>query len=193
MKNNTNAPPPPPLEMLGPKVELMMNGIYMFISDVTMESMGPVIEWILSANLRPNKPKELTLGICSRGGDLNACFALVDIIKGSKIPIRTVGLGMIASCGLLLFISGAKGTRTLTPNTAILSHQYTWGKYGKEHELFAANKEMELTSKRITEHYKRCTGLSEKDIKKHLMPPHDVWLSAKEAKKLGVCDNIKKL
>jgi ATP-dependent protease ClpP protease subunit len=117
----------------------------------------------------------------------------VDIIKGSKIPIRTVGLGMIASCGLLLFISGAKGTRTLTPNTAILSHQYTWGKYGKEHELFAANKEMELTSKRITEHYKRCTGLSEKDIKKHLMPPHDVWLSAKEAKKLGVCDNIKKM
>jgi len=193
MKNNTNAPPPPPLEMLGPKVELMMNGIYMFISDVTMESMGPVIEWILSANLRPNKPKELTLGICSRGGDLNACFALVDIIKGSKIPIRTVGLGMIASCGLLLFISGAKGTRTLTPNTAILSHQYTWGKYGKEHELFAANKEMELTSKRITEHYRKCTGLSEKDIKKHLMPPHDVWLSAKEAKKLGVCDNIKKL
>jgi ATP-dependent Clp protease protease subunit len=192
MKNNTNAPPPP-LEMLGPKVELMMNGIYMFISDVTMESMGPVIEWILSANLRPNKPKELTLGICSRGGDLNACFALVDIIKGSKIPIRTVGLGMIASCGLLLFISGAKGTRTLTPNTAILSHQYTWGKYGKEHELFAANKEMELTSKRITEHYRKCTGLSEKDIKKHLMPPHDVWLSAKEAKKLGVCDNIKKL
>ena len=192
MKNNTNAPPPPP-EMLGPKVELMMNGIYMFISDVTMESMGPVIEWILSANLRPNKPKELTLGICSRGGDLNACFALVDIIKGSKIPIRTVGLGMIASCGLLLFISGAKGTRTLTPNTAILSHQYTWGKYGKEHELFAANKEMELTSKRITEHYRKCTGLSEKDIKKHLMPPHDVWLSAKEAKKLGVCDNIKKL
>jgi ATP-dependent Clp protease protease subunit len=191
MKNNTNALPPP--EMLGPKVELMMNGIYMFISDVTMESMGPVIEWILSANLRPNKPKELTLGICSRGGDLNACFALVDIIKGSKIPIRTVGLGMIASCGLLLFISGAKGTRTLTPNTAILSHQYTWGKYGKEHELFAANKEMELTSKRITEHYKRCTGLSEKDIKKHLMPPHDVWLSAKEAKKLGICDNIKKM
>jgi ATP-dependent Clp protease protease subunit len=191
MKDNTNAPSPP--EMLGPKVELMMNGIYMFISDVTMESMGPVIEWILSANLRPNKPKELTLGICSRGGDLNACFALVDIIKGSKIPIRTVGLGMIASCGLLLFISGAKGKRTLTPNTAILSHQYTWGKYGKEHELFAANKEMELTSKRITEHYKRCTGLSEKDIKKHLMPPHDVWLSAKEAKKLGVCDNIKKM
>jgi ATP-dependent Clp protease protease subunit len=191
MKDNTNAPSPP--EMLGPKVELMMNGIYMFISDVTMESMGPVIEWILSANLRPNKPKELTLGICSRGGDLNACFALVDIIKGSKIPIRTVGLGMIASCGLLLFISGAKGKRTLTPNTAILSHQYTWGKYGKEHELFAANKEMELTSKRITEHYKRCTGLSEKDIKKHLMPPHDVWLSAKEAKKLGICDNIKKM
>jgi len=186
-----NQPPPP--EMLGAKIELMMNGTYVFMSDVTMETMAPVIEWIMSANSRPKRPKELTLVICSRGGDLNACFALVDVIKGSRIPIRTVGLGMIASCGLLMFISGEKGKRTLTPNTAILSHQYTWGKFGKEHELFAANKEMELTSKRITDHYKKCTGLSEKDIKKHLMPPHDVWLSAKEAKKLGVCDNIKKL
>jgi ATP-dependent Clp protease protease subunit len=184
-----NQPPP---EMLGPKMELMMNGTYVFMSDVTIESMAPVVEWIMSANKRPKRPKELELVICSRGGDLNACFALVDVIKDSKIPIKTVGLGMIASCGLLMFIAGAKGKRTLTPNTAILSHQYRWGTEGKEHELFAANKEMDLTSKRITEHYKRCTGLSEKDIKTLLTPPHDVWLSAKEAKKLGICDSIKK-
>ena len=112
-------------------------------------------------------------------------------MKGSKIPIRTIGMGMIASCGLLMFISGTKGRRILTPNTSILSHQYSWGSYGKEHELFARVKEFDLTTQRLMNHYKKCTGLKEKEIRNKLMPAHDVWLDAKEAKKLGLCDKIR--
>jgi len=179
--------------MIPPKVELLSKGVYIMMGDVTQESMAPVIDWILCANMKKKKPKELTMVVCSRGGDLNACFALVDVIMGSKIPIKTVGLGMIASCGLLLFMSGEKGSRVLTPNTAILSHQYSWGAMGKEHELFARVKEMELTTKRLLDHYRKCTGLTEKAVRENLMPPHDVWLSAKEAKKFGICDSVKKL
>ena len=180
-----------PPQVLDPHSELLLRGHHVFMSDVTQETMKPLIDWIISENFnQKEKKRELTLGICSPGGDLNACFALVDVMKGSKIPIRTIGMGMIASCGLLMFISGEKGRRILTPNTSILSHQYSWGTYGKEHELFAQVKEYDLTTERIVNHYKKCTGLSEKDIRKYLLPPHDVWLSAKEAKKLGLCDKI---
>ena len=179
-----------PADMIPPKVELLMNGMFVFMGDVTMESMSPVVDWILSENMKPKKVKELTLGICSRGGDLNACFALVDVMRASSIPVRTVGLGMIASCGLLLFISGKKGRRILTPNTAILSHQYSWGSVGKEHELFARVKEMELTSERLINHYRKCTGLSEKKIREVLLPPQDVWLGAEEALALKLCDKV---
>ena len=175
-----------------PATELFLRGHHVFMGDVTQETMKPLIDWIISENFnKEKKKKELTLGICSPGGDLNACFALVDVMKGSKIPIRTIGMGMIASCGLIMFISGTKGKRILTPNTSILSHQYSWGTYGKEHELFAVVKEYDLTTQRMIAHYKKCTGLSEKDIRKYRLPPHDVWLSAKEAKKLGLCDSIK--
>ena len=174
-----------------PATELFLRGHHVFMSDVTQESMKPLIDWIISENFnRDKKKKELTLGICSPGGDLNACFALIDIMKGAKIPIRTIGMGMIASCGLLMFISGTKGRRVLTPNTSILSHQYSWGSFGKEHELFAAVKEFDLTTQRMIDHYKKCTGLSEESIRKYLLPPEDIWLSAKEAKKLGICDSI---
>jgi ATP-dependent Clp protease protease subunit len=94
---------------------------------------------------------------------------------------------------LLLFLTGEKGYRILTPNTSILSHQYSWGGSGKEHELFARVKEYSLTSERIIEHYKKCTGLKEKDIRKYLLPPEDVWLSAKEAKNYGICDDVKNM
>ena len=174
-----------------PATELFLRGHHVFMSEVTQETMKPLIDWIIAENYNKEKKKEeLTLGICSPGGDLNACFALVDVMKGSKIPIRTIGMGMIASCGLLMFISGTKGRRVLTPNTSILSHQFSWGSFGKEHELFAAVKEFDLTTQRMIDHYKKCTGLSEKDIRKYLLPPQDIWLSAKEAKKLGLCDSI---
>ena len=172
--------------------ELSLRGYKTFMGDVTQDSVKPLIDWIIAENFNKTiKHKELTLAICSPGGDLNACFALVDIMKGSKIPIRTIGMGLIAYCGLVMFISGEKGRRILTPNTSILSHQYSWGSYGKEHELFAQVKEYDLTTTRMINHYRKCTGLSEKQIREYLLPPHDVWLSAKEAKKLGLCDSIK--
>ena len=181
-----------PQSTTDPAADLFQRGVHVFMGEVTMETMSPIINWIVSANFtKEKKHKELTLGICSPGGDLNACFALVDVMKGSKIPIRTIGMGMIASCGLVMFISGTKGRRILTPNTSILSHQYSWGSFGKEHELFAQIKEYDLTTERMISHYKKCTGLSEKEIREYLLPASDVWLSAKEAKKLGLCDEIK--
>ena len=181
-------------EVGAPKMELLAKGIVVFMGDVTVETMSPLIDWILAENLKTKKQKELTLGICSPGGDLNACLALIDVMKGSKIPIRTIGLGMIASCGLLMFITGTKGRRILTPNTSILSHQYSWGQGSeKEHELFARVKELELTTERMINHYIKCTGLKEADLRKYLLPPHDVWLGAKEAKKLGLCDKVEQI
>ena len=171
---------------------LYKSGIYLLMDSITPESCKDAIEFVVKQNAEKgvNKQKRLQFMICSPGGDVPSCFALIDIMKGSTIPIHTVGLGVIASCGLLLFITGEKGKRTLTPNTSILSHQYSWGSYGKEHELFAQVKEFELSTERMINHYKKCTGLNEKEIREHLLPPEDKWLSAREAKKLGICDKV---
>jgi ATP-dependent Clp protease protease subunit len=139
------------------------------------------------------RPKEITLVINSPGGSVHAAFALIDTMKGSAIPIKTVGLGLIASCGVLTFMAGHKGKRVITPNTSILSHQYSWGSGGKEHELFARVREFELSTERMLAHYKACTGMSEKTIREVLLPPQDVWLSAKEAVKYGIADKVVKV
>ena len=178
-----------PMPMM--QADLYASGIFLFVGGVDSDSCREAIEFVLKQNTEKRKKKKLQFMICSPGGEMPPCFALIDIMKGSKIPIHTIGLGLIASCGLLLFISGEKGKRVLTPNTSILSHQFSWGSHGKEHELFAQIKEFELSTKRMLDHYKKCTGLTEKDIRKHLLPPEDVWLSAQDAKKLGICDAVK--
>jgi ATP-dependent Clp protease protease subunit len=172
------------------------NNVILFDEGFSNASVRPVIEFIMRKNFLPAhlRPEYITLIINSPGGNVNSAMALIDIMKGSAIPVRTVGLGLIASCGLLTFMSGEKGTRTLTPNTSILSHQYSWGTgREKEHELFATVKEFDLTSKRIMHLYKHCTGLSESKIREVLLPPQDVWLSAEEAVHHGVADIIKSM
>ena len=166
-------------------------GIFLLMDEISDSTCKDVIQFIISKNLTKPYPKYLQLIINSGGGDLQAAFAVIDTMKGSAIPVHTVGLGCVASAAIAIFMAGEKGKRVLTPNTSILSHQYSWGAYGKEHELFATVREYELTTKRMLQHYKKCTGLTEKKIREHLLPPQDVWLSAQQAKKLGLCDSIK--
>lgn len=168
------------------------NHYYIFNKEFDNFSTGDAISFIIQRNLMPPKtqPKQIKMIINSPGGEVHSCFALIDTMKGSSVPIWTFGLGMVASCGLMSFIAGEKGHRYITKNTALLSHQFSWGSYGKEHELFAKVQEFNHSSERILEHYKRCTGLTEKRIKEILLPPQDVWLSAKEAVKYGIADKI---
>lgn len=167
------------------------HGIMVLMGEINHDSIKPIIEWILLENyVKKKKLKELLLMICSEGGDMEPAFALIDVMRNSKIPIKTVGLGQIASCGLLIFLAGAKGRRVLTPNTSILSHQFSWGSEGKAHELLATVKEFELTQKRMIQHYLNCTELDEETIKTVLLPPQDVYLSAEEALKYNICDHI---
>jgi len=178
-------------KMLG--VDREQSAYYLFMDDVTQDSCRACIEWILECNFAEEKPKQLTLLICSQGGDLLSCFALIDVMRGSSIPIATVGIGGVASAGTFLLMSGSKGKRILTPNTSVMSHQFSGGSLGKEHELFAIVKEFNLASERIVSHFKKCTGLSEKIIRDELLPPHDIYLTAQEAIDYGIVDQIKDL
>ena len=167
------------------------HGIMVLMDEINHETVKPVIEWILHENhVRKKKHKELLLMICSDGGSIAEAFALIDVMRSSRIPVKTVCLGSIASCGLLIFMAGATGRRVLTPNTSILSHQFSWESEGKSHELFATIKEFELTQKRMVTLYREATGLEDDVIRKVLLPPQDVWLSAEEALQYHICDAI---
>lgn len=170
---------------------LQDTGIYVFMGEISTESVKPVVEWILQENFATKKRrKELLLMLCSEGGDMSSAFALIDVMRSSRVPVKTVGLGQIASAALMIFLAGAPGRRVLTPNTSILSHQFNWGSDGKAHELFATIKEFELTQQRMLALYQQCTGLSEEVIRQKLLPPHDVWLDAQEALSLNICDHV---
>ena len=133
---------------------LESRGIFMFTGDVDDDLCSDAIEFIMKENFS-GKNDKITMIVNSHGGSMTSGFSVIDVMKGSKIPVRTIGLGILASMGLHIFISGKKGERVLTPNTLIMSHQWTWGTYGKEHELLASMKSFDLVTEMQIRHYRK--------------------------------------
>lgn len=189
-------PPPPPQQMPQPPKKpgevLWENGILFMDKEFNQENCMPLVRAIMEYNMSPEgqRPEVIRLYINSPGGAVNSALHLIDTIKQSKIPVHTYGMGMIASCGVLLMMSGEKGHRYITQNTSVMSHQYSWGSRGKEHELMSIVKEFELSTERMLDHYKKCTGKSEAYIRKYLLPESDMWLTPEETVKHGIADHI---
>jgi ATP-dependent Clp protease protease subunit len=182
------------------KINLMTLGsktkndsMFLIFGEIDIDIAQSTVEWILNANYAEEPPEVLTIFINSVGGDLAAAWSIIDVMRGSTVPVRIIGLGQIASAGLLILSAGEKGKRILTENTSVMMHQYSWGTVGKHHELLAAAKEYTLMQTRLINHFKKTTGLSEEEINEKLMPPHDVYMSGEEAKALGICDEVKSM
>lgn len=165
----------------------------LLFGEISIENCAEAIQWILDSNYQETPPEVLNLVINSPGGDLHAAFSLIDFIRGSKVPVRTIGVGQLASAGLLIFTSGQKGMRVLSENTSVMSHTFSTGNIGSSHDLVDYVKEIDLVTKRLIKHLHKCTGLSEKDVMSKLMPRGDVYLTSDEVIKMGLADSIKSL
>ena len=170
-------------------VRLLDNGVHYLTGEICAETITPVIKWLIYENLT-NQNKTLTLYINSFGGDLYQAFALIDIMKTSKLPIRTIGLGSIMSAAFLIFASGTKGMRFIAPNTGIMCHQFSDEPSGKYHDIKAQVVEADHCNRRMMEILKDATGLPANSVKSKLLPASDVYLTAEELVKFKVADEV---
>lgn len=177
------------LEKIG--LGLLNSHVHFLTGEIEEENIENAIKWIVYENLIcGNSPKTLTMYINSSGGNLNDSLGLIDIMRTSQCPIRTIGIGSICSAAFMIFSSGTKGERYIAKNTSIMCHQYTDGMEGKHHDIKSRFKEIELTNTRMIEILKENTGLETRTIKSKLLCPTDVWLTAEELIELGIADNF---
>ena len=189
-------PPPPPMPPQPPKQPgeySKDNGILFMEKEFNQENCMPLVKMIIEYNLMPKDkaPNTIHLYINSPGGMVDSCMHLIDTIKQSRIPVHTYGMGSIASCGVMLMMSGVKGHRYLTQNTAVMSHEFSGGQKGQYHDMLDSKKHMDWTNEKLLEHYIKCTGKSKTYIRKHLLAPKtDHWLTPEEAVKHGIADKV---
>ncbi len=149
-----------------------------------------ICKQIIEYNIK-GEVNQIQMVINSPGGTCAAGFSIIDIMEWSRIPIYTTGIGMIASMGLLVFMTGEKGRRVITPRTSILSHRFSAFSFGNHSQLIAGRKEEDLEHERIVQHYLAYSRISDQaELEKYLLRDVDTWLTSEEALQFGLADLI---
>jgi ATP-dependent Clp protease protease subunit len=126
--------------------------------------------------------------IDSPGGDVDAGFAIFDMIRFVQAPVYLIGMGLIASAAALILLSVPKERRLGLPNSRYLIHQ-PLGQYegvATDIEIFA--KDMEKTRAKINKIIAEATGTSLEQVTKDT--ERDCWLDSDEAIKYGLISSI---
>lgn len=169
--------------------KLLDNGTHFLTGDIGEDNIAKAIKWIVYENMDKTK-RTLTLYVNSQGGDLYQAFGLIDVMKSSALPIRTIAVGSIMSAAFLIFASGTRGHRIVARNTGIMCHQYSDSAEGKHHDLKAQMMEGERCNRRMMDILRTATGMPATRIKSKLLRESDVYITAEEAVELGVADSI---
>ena len=139
-------------------------------------------------NISIEDRKPIKIYIDSNGGCLSDTFTMIDAIKLSKTPVWTICTGAAYSGGFFTFIAGHR--RFAYDHASFLYHEGATatgadaGKFRNYAEFY--QKELEQL-KEVTLKY---TKITPEEYKEHIKD--DWWMTADEALKYGVCDEIAK-
>ena len=128
--------------------------------------------------------KPIYVYIDSPGGDVDAGFAIFDMIRFIKPPVYTIGMGLVASAGALILLAAPKNHRIGLPNSHYLIHQPLSGIKGVATDIEIHAKEIEKIRAKINALIAEETGKDVADVAKDT--DRDYWLSAEEAASYGL-------
>lgn len=132
--------------------------------------------------------KDIKLYINTPGGSVTAGLAIYDTMQYIQCPISTVCVGLAGSMGAVLLAAGSKGKRFVLPNSEILLHQVAGGVRGQAIEIEITAKQIMKIKNKLNQILAQHTGQSLKKIEKDT--DRDFYLSAEDAKKYGIVDEV---
>ncbi len=132
--------------------------------------------------------KDIHLYINSPGGSVTATLAIYDTLQYIKADVRTICVGQAASGGALLLAAGTKGKRMALPHARVLIHQPVGEVGGQASDIDIQAKEILRLKEELSQIFAGHTGQPIEKIRKD--SDRDFFMSAEEAKKYGIIDEI---
>lgn len=132
--------------------------------------------------------KPVYIYIDSPGGDVDAGFAIFDMIRFVSCPVYLIGMGLIASAAALILLAVDKKYRLALPNSRYLIHQPSSGMRGVATDIEIHAKEMERTKSVLNKIISEQTGKSIEQVSADTN--RDYWLNAEESVEYGLVSRI---
>ncbi len=135
-----------------------------------------------------DKKKPILVLIDSPGGDVDAGFAIYDMIRFVSPPVYLLGMGLIASAAALILLTGNPEKRVGLPNSRFLIHQPLTGLRGVATDIEIHAKEIEKTKEKLNRLIADSTGQPFEKV--CIDTDRDYWMNAKEALEYGLISRI---
>ena len=126
--------------------------------------------------------------IDSPGGDVDAGYAIFDMIRFVKPDVYTIGMGLVASAGALILLAAPKEHRLGFPNSHYLIHQPLSGIRGVATEIEIHAKELEKLRIKLNGLISEETGQDISKVEKDT--DRDFWMNAEESVEYGLVSKI---
>jgi ATP-dependent Clp protease protease subunit len=168
---------------------LIKNRAVLISTDIDEDVVDTVMKnLILMEQDDPQKP--IAVYINSPGGGADSGFAIYDMFRFIKPPVKTIVSGICASAAVIVFLGGEPGSRFSLPNSRFMLHEprYLSTAYGQASDLAIVAKELLRMKDRynriVAEATGKDLGVITDDSKR------DFWLEAQEAVEYGLVDKI---
>lgn len=166
------------------------NRVIFIIGPITWENGIRVIQKLCFYDDGSKNP--ITIYISSPGGECDVGFAIIDCInrlKSKHVEVNTICMGACSSMASVILASGTIGNRFAFPSSRIMIHQAGVVETGgKLNDISIIQHELQVWTDNMNRIFKKQTGKSLDEFKK--LTSYDNYMSAFEAKKLGLIDKI---
>ena len=132
--------------------------------------------------------KDISLYINTPGGIVTAGLAIYDTMQYIKAPVVTTCMGQAASMGAILLAAGIEGKRFALPHARILIHQPLGAFEGQATDIDIHAREMLRVREKLNDILSKHTKQPIKKIREET--ERDYFMTADEAKKYGIIDNV---
>jgi len=154
--------------------------------EVNKELAEKVVRQLLMLEAEGDDP--IKVFIDSPGGDVDAGFAIFDMMRFVKPEVYTIGMGLVASAGALILLAAPKERRLGLPNSHYLIHQPLSGIRGVATEIEIHAKELEKLRVKLNQLIADETGMDLVQVEKDT--DRDYWLDASEAQEYGLISKV---
>jgi len=165
---------------------LMMDRL-LWVAGPVNDNMSTVVQAQLMF-LDTTSDSDITMHIDSPGGSVKSGLSMVDVMEYIKSDIRTINTGMAASMGSVLLGAGTKGKRMSLKHSTTMLHQSSGGFSGNIQDAEIDWKNWQEVNKELFVLLGSYCGKKPEVVMKDAT--RDFWLSAEEAKKYGIIDEI---
>lgn len=166
--------------------KMMKTRSILLSGEVNKELAEKVVKQLLLLETEGDDP--IKVFIDSPGGDVDAGFAIFDMMRFVKPDVYTIGMGLVASAGALILLASPKERRIGLPNSHYLIHQPLSGIRGVATEIEIHAKELEKLRQKLNELISKETGQDLEKVEQDT--DRDYWMNANEALDYGLLSKV---